>query len=398
VTVPVNLIDGNDSVSGNEDDDTVLGDNGFVDRYLGAGGAWIHINSVAMLGVSAPVTTADGGTYGPYDVVRRNLTSTETSESAGAFGADLVLGNDGHDDLYGQLGDDWIEGGAGEDAVVSDMGHIDDNLLGTTADGLTDPAPLNQLIKPQQPFLDDTINLRGVLKREVKLFAFTGAGAGKGNDTVQGGDGSDWIHTGAGEDLANGNDGEDRIWGGDNTDATPLGNNQAKVDALWGGAGHDHLWGGYGADFLDVRPRTTASAPGLAQNDPPTWFQLAGPGIPDFEGRDYIYGGWDQDAMQADQAGNGPTVGDRLLDWAGVYNVYYVCASTYGDWIATRAIAPGVIGFLQGLSQGDGAFDTATAGTSGFRETAIVFNQEVKNNTNPIHPDTPGHFTCNGAA
>jgi Ca2+-binding RTX toxin-like protein len=391
---PVNLIDGNDAVSGNEDDDTVLGDNGFVDRYLGAGGAWIHINSVAMLGVSTPVTTADGGTYGPYDVVRRNVISTDTPESAGAFGADIALGGDGHDDLYGQLGDDWMEGGAGEDAVVSDMGRIDDNLLGTAADGLADPAPLNQLIKPQQPFLDDTINLRGVLKREVRLFAFTGAGAGKGSDTVQGGDGSDWIHTGAGEDLANGNDGEDRIWGGDNTDATPLANNQAKVDALWGGAGHDHLWGGYGADFLDVRPRTTATAPGLAQNDPPTWFQLAGPGIPDFEGRDYIYGGWDQDAMQADQAGNGPTVGDRLLDWSGAYNVYYVCASTYGDWIATRAIAPGVIGFLQNLSQGDGAFDTATAGSSGFRETAIVFTNEVKNNTNPVHPDTPGHFTC----
>lgn len=75
-------------------------------------------------------------------------------------------------------------------------------------------------------------------------------------------------------------------------------------------------------------------------------------------------------------------------------NVYYVCPSTYGDYISTRAIAPGLITFLQNLSQGDGAFNTATTGTSGFRETAIVFPTDVKFNTNPIHPDTPGHFTC----
>jgi Ca2+-binding RTX toxin-like protein len=178
------------------------------------------------------------------------------------------------------LGHDWIEGGPGEDAVVADMGHIDDNLLGTTADGLADPATLNRLIQPNQPFIAETIDRRGALKREVKLFAFTGAGAGIGNDTVQGNDGGDWIHTGPGDDLANGNAGEDRIFGDDNTDATPLANNQAKVDALWGGEGHGHVWGGYGADFIDVRPRTTALAPGLAQDDPPTWFQLAGAGDP----------------------------------------------------------------------------------------------------------------------
>ena len=46
------------------------------------------------------------------------------------------------------------------------------------------------------------------------------------------------------------------------------------------------------------------------------------------------------------------------------------------------------------MSQGFGATTTATAGTSGFRETAIVFQNEHGKNTNPIHPDTPAHFTC----
>lgn len=38
-----------------------------------------------------------------------------------------------------------------------------------------------------------------------------------------------------------------------------------------------------------------------------------------------------------------------------------------------------------------------TGTSSGFRETAIVFNADIKSNTNPVHPDTPGHFTCSDA-
>ena len=61
------------------------------------------------------------------------------------------------------------------------------------------------------------------------------------------------------------------------------GNAQAhdQVDAAWGGSGHDHLWGGYGADYLDVRPRSTSSVPGIVPtSDPETWFQLRGAGRP----------------------------------------------------------------------------------------------------------------------
>ena len=60
-----------------------------------------------------------------------------------------------------------------------------------------------------------------------------------------------------------------------------------------------------------------------------------------FEGIDYIYGGWDQDTLQANEGDNGPAIGDRLLDWGGSFNGYYLCPSTYGDWVSTRAIAPG---------------------------------------------------------
>ncbi len=248
-----------------------------------------------------------------------------------------------------------------------------------------------------------------MLKREVTLYAFDQSvnTAGIGHDVALGGAGNDWIHTGPGEDLANGNTGDDRIFLGDNFTAITANQNRLahdRVDAGWGGSGHDHVFGGYGADYLDVRPRTVGAVPGLfPASDPETWFQVAGAeasqnGVlynqENFEGIDYLYGGWDQDTLQANEGDNGPAIGDRLLDWSGSFNGYYLCPSTYGDWVSTRAIAPGLIEFLQGVAQGDGATTTATAGTSGFRETAIVFAQEAKFNTKPIHADTPAHFTC----
>jgi hypothetical protein len=254
-----------------------------------------------------------------------------------------------------------------------------------------------------------------MVKREVTLYAFDqsqAATVGAGHDVALGGVGNDSIHTGPGQDLANGDAGDDYLWLGDNATAvTAFKNAQEsrlahdRVDAGWGGPGHDHLWGGYGADYLDVRPRSSTSASGIfPAGDPETWFQVAGEepsengvtytGTSNFQGIDYIYGGWDQDTMQANEGDNGPVIGDRLLDWGGSYNGYYLCPATYGDWVSTRAIAPGVISFLQALSQGGGATTTATAGTSGFRETAIVFTNEQRDNTNPIHADTPAHFTC----
>ena len=86
-----------------------------------------------------------------------------------------------------------------------------------------------------------------------------------------------------------------------------------------------------------------------ATSDPETWFQLAGAeashngvvyGQENFEGIDYIYGGWDQDSLQANEGDNGPVIGDRLLDWGGSYNGYYLCPATFGDWVTTRSIAP----------------------------------------------------------
>jgi len=421
---PYNLNDGHDFIEGNGEDDTVVGDNAFVDRYLGAAGVWVTVAGPGGGPYAAtpnPNAEPERFAWTATELIRRDVTTKAQKEDPLAFGNDFIKGGQGKDDVYGLLGNDWLEGNEEEDAIVGDMGKIVDNQIdGGTPDDLADPSPLNQFLAPEQPFLGSTINYTGMLKREVTLYAFdqSQSTAGIGHDIALGGAGNDWIHTGPGEDLANGNAGDDRIFLGDNATAitaTKVASESKlahdRVDAGWGGGGHDHLFGGYGADYLDVRPRTTTSAPGLfPASDPETWFQVAGTepsqngvsyGQQNFEDVDYIYGGWDQDTLQANVGDNGPAVGDRLLDWSGSFNGYYLCPSTYGDWVSTRAIAPGLIEFLEAMAFGDGAgggptFTTYSThpGTSEDRETAIVFPREVKDNTKPIHADTPAHFTC----
>ena len=279
------------------------------------------------------------GAYTATDMVRRDVTTRTVKESAGAFGNDYVRGGGGKDDVYGLLGNDWLEGNEDEDAIVGDMGKIVDNQLGgPTPDTIADP-PLNQFIAPNQPFLGSTINYAGTLKREVTLYAFdesAPATAGIGHDVALGGDGNDAIHTGPGQDLANGNAGDDRIWLGDNAEdklsTSRTGSPRRTTRSTPPGAAAATTTSG-----AATAPTTSTSGraarrptPGVVPtSDPETWFQVAGGeashnavvyGQESFEGIDYLYGGWDQDTMQANEGDNGPKPGDRLLDWAGVYN------------------------------------------------------------------------------
>ena len=145
---PTNLNDGHDVIGGNAEDDTVVGDNAFADRYVGAGGAWVTVTGTGA--GRRPVRQPEPGAR-PRGRGRRRAWCAATSrrrqttESALAFGNDYVQGNDGKDDVYGLLGNDWLEGNEGEDAIVGDMGKVVDNALanpgaGHAGDELADPA------------------------------------------------------------------------------------------------------------------------------------------------------------------------------------------------------------------------------------------------------------------
>ncbi|MGD2078178.1 MAG: calcium-binding protein, partial [Chloroflexota bacterium] len=302
---------------------------------------------------------------------------TEQPAPAGAFGHDYMEGNDGEDEMYGQQGDDFMQGNDQDDVMIGDLGNVET---------IIEDGSRQAQIEIPAPFIADTIYVEGTLYYEVELFSYlTGDGA-EGDDIMLGGAGMDAMHGGAGADIMNGNANEDHLFGGDGP------------DVMWGGPDHDHLYGGWGDDYLDVVPRTAGfyGTNEPQEADPPEWFAFGSPD--NYQEIDYIYGGWDQDAMQASDGGPGPQSGDRLIDWVGAYNVYFVCpdpnGGPYGEGVITRILSPDLIQFLQGLAEADGALDASTRNTSGFREVAIVFAQEAADNAYPVHEEHPGHFTC----
>ena len=83
-----------------------------------------------------------------------------------------------------------------------------------------------------------------------------------------------------------------------------------------------------------------------------------------------------------------------MLDWAGVYNISYLCPASYGAYVTVRGQPPQLIQWVIDLAAASGAVDPGTPGSSGYNEVAMVYKPDVKDNTNPIYPGTPGHFFC----
>ena len=388
-TAPTGLTDGDDTIHGNDGSNVALGDHGDIVRAVDADGIW------QTLGDLYPTATKPDPALPDYDtMVVRDTSIAETPEPAGAFGDDTMIAGNGEDAFIGQQGDDHLEGNAGDDVLLGDLGHV------TT---ILEDGSRARHVSIRQPFLEANLHQAWTLTHAVTLFhdvvaraddphadpSRTGA---EGDDvparglspttstvdraTTSYGDGAP-LHVDTRPGLEHRDN--DHLWGGDGR------------DALWGGRGPDDVFGGYGDDHLYVYPReATATTP----RDPQAWFDVAGHDV--FQGLDYLYGGWDQDAMQADLLESGPRSSDRLIDSVGAYNVYYVCDGPYGEGAITRALAPQVIGFLETLSDARGAVDASTPGTSGFRETGIVSTRDIRYNQAPVHPDNPGHFTCNG--
>jgi hypothetical protein len=395
---PAGLLDGSDVMHGDAEDDVMSGDNARINR-IAVAGTWSRLSSAGL---------ASEAGFGPYDQAIRVTDMFPGDAGADAHGDDYMTGDTGNDEMYGQLGDDFVLGNAGDDALIGDLGQVRANLLG---DGVgVDPA--RRIISTNSPHWEDTINEVGSMLWETELYAFdTSAGGVGGNDVLLGYDGRDTAFGGPGDDVINGDgDGTEEVFDDLQpefthiTDVDPATVDQDMLfggddgDAIWGGRDNDILMGGHGDDFLDVRPREETDNGRNGANfriiprDPASWFTWAFP--ESFQGVDFIYGGWDRDALQADQAENGPDPGDRLADWAGGFNVFYVCPAGYGDHTITRMGSPHSRRFLRDLTQASGAYMTSVDGASGFRDLGYVFPNQRGQNSHPPHPDHPGHFTC----
>jgi Ca2+-binding RTX toxin-like protein len=343
--------DGGDTIHGNDGADVVLADNGVITRPLETDGSWLTLGE------------QNGNQNAEFQViVVRTTTIATTPEVSGAFGNDSVFGDGGADELIGQQGNDVMQGNAGSDAIVGDLGKITTTLENG---GRATTATANA------PFMSSPVFVKGTLTRQVQLFSFTTSGGAAGNDVLLGGSESDSVHGGGGVDLINGNVGDDYLFGGDGD------------DVVWGGPGNDDAFGGNGNDHMDVVPRPT---------DPASWHTYGD--VDHLQGLDLLYGGFDQDTLQADFQENGPGAADRLVDWAATYNAYFICRGG-GAGTVIRSPDPATILYLQQVAEARGAFQVKTPATSsGFNETAIVFTGDIKNNTSPANPEGRGTGVC----
>jgi hypothetical protein len=239
-----------------------------------------------------------------------------------------------------------------------------------------------------------------------------------GNDVMRGGPGHDSMHGAWGDDLMNGDeggdwlfgsDGSDVMWGGygDASGSPDLGENYTLVDRLFGGHGGDPandtgiITGG--ADLLDYKPRTVDDG---GYEDPQEWHDTVAPyddgdgGGADepqhHQGTDWIYGGWDRDVMQGNVTEPGPNAGDRMWDWTGAFNLYTHCDPDYGGYNDQRARSPQMEQFLEMLAYDSGVGSTLPAvqnpTSSAYRELALVYKTDTKDNNGKAYPTTPGHF------
>ena len=362
-------------------------------------------------------------------------------DAYGELGDDVIFGDDGNDAILGDRG-----------GIVDELMNPSDIAKQSTVT-LTN-TPKETYVVRLQGTLDHRVDLLHDINGDVFVGASNAAAmphAGLnegGNDRIHGGKDQDNIHAGFGDDLANGDsggdvvfgdDGADVIWGGKGCDQaidtlavspdcyaggafdpTARGTNDRFVDHMFGGVGGTSdasKKGISGSDIMDWRPRGTYAACtptpfpatiGDQTVDPCSWFEMtntdddtASPATvlnnQHHQGTDWMYGGWDRDVMQGDVAQNGPNPGDRELDWTGAYNLYTHCNSAYGGYNDVRQHSPAMQDFLQQVTFGDGAgqlsTDSATSGTSGFRELALVYpGSDNDHSAGPAYPTTPGHF------
>jgi hypothetical protein len=123
------------------------------------------------------------------------------------------------------------------------------------------------------------------------------------------------------------------------------------------------MYGGYGDDVMNADDNLETN--GGANSSPD-----AAP----YAGADYAFGGAGRDLL----LGNAPE--DRLLDWVGEFNGYYVPFNPFGQSTVVRQISPQLIDFLYALSKSDGAdqtrvgpgFGTAARNGEPFGELGLV--------------------------
>lgn len=274
------LGEGGDNLLGGAGSDTLLGGEGrdFLDGGTGAdqllGGSDIDHADYSRAAAPVEANLAVGGLAGvaagdTYDSIENLIGSHHddilvgddgANEIAGRAGDDVISGGGGDDVLRGEAGADALDGGAGTDIAtyyLAETGVEIDLEAGTGRSGDAEGDTLTSIETVQGSNIGaDALYGSG----ESDLLQGFGGGDtldGRGGDDVlHGGDGDDALAGGSGDDLLLGQEGDDtldggagndNLQGGDGADTLAGGDG---VDRLWGADGDDRLVGGAGDDVL----------------------------------------------------------------------------------------------------------------------------------------------------
>ena len=211
----------------------------------------------------------------------------------GGLGGDILEGHSGSDILQGGAGDDLLYGGAGADVLYggSDNDVLYGDIRGAATiapDQATWPGPQNGIQNDAYFTISHRAYLTPLISGAYTLMPEAG-GAEAGADLLFGGGGEDYLIGGGGNDLLNGDGGNDLLEG------------EGGDDSLAGGDGNDWIYG-------DISSVSYAAYHGIFDSG-----TLAGGGVWSYRLRDYPDG---PDAFGNDQLSGGAGA-DRLFGGAG---------------------------------------------------------------------------------
>ncbi|HET9215962.1 MAG TPA: hypothetical protein VFR18_03230, partial [Terriglobia bacterium] len=358
---------GNDWISGGTGQDGVIGDDGLI--FTSRNGTAETLYNIAATTQSI-ISTSGQIQYAIINVTDQLKKSVElvpfSYDADWDATEDEFFGNFTNtpfadDAIFGGLGSDFLHGGSGDDAMsgAEALAHayVPTYAPNGTPNGLLDlgydvvgvPATINPgdvlAFDPNDPdapalsfagefdlFDEDDARRKVLLDSSGNLWKSAAQGAA--SEFLLNFNEDEGVVRPAGQVTGGGrplqylavhDDGRDVIFG-DN------GN-----DWLVGGTGRDDLWGGWGNDLMNADDDHTTN--GNLNNAPDTH--------PTYEDR--AYGGAGRDVLLSN------TGGDRLIDWVGEFNSYFVPFSPFGDPDVSRFLLPFLPEYLYALSKADGA-------------------------------------------
>jgi Ca2+-binding RTX toxin-like protein len=185
----------------------------------------------------------------------------------------LISGTSNNDTIFGNLGDDVLDGNGGADEFifnnvinVLNLGDINDVYIYST-DGFDIIQNFDSSNDDSVISIDPTTNFRNYvyINTSVGVVEQKSPGSGRteyilgttNSDKINGTSADDVIYSSSGNDIVYGKDGNDTLYGDSGDDSLYGG---ADSDTVYGGSGNDYLsggdeidelYGGYGNDILD---------------------------------------------------------------------------------------------------------------------------------------------------